>query len=164
MRLLVLHHAPSASLRTLGEAVLAGAADPALPGVEVVLRDPLEATVADVLGADGYVLGTAAHFGFMSGALKHFFDRTFVHVGGSLAPDGSGGAAAGSTTARRPFGLWVHGRYDTTGAVRSVLALTAALRWEQAAPVLEALGDVDDATRAAAYELGATVAAVVATR
>lgn len=164
MRLLVLHHAPSASLRTLGDAVLAGAADPALPGVEVVLRDPLEATVADVLDADGYVLGTAAHFGFMSGALKHFFDRTFVHVGGSLAPDGSGGAAAGSTTARRPFGLWVHGRYDTTGAVRSVLALTGALRWEQAAPVLEALGDVDDATRAAAYELGATVAAVVATR
>jgi hypothetical protein len=55
----------------------------------------------------------------------------------------------------------VHGRYDTTGAVRSVLAVVAALPWRQAAPVLSVLGEVSDDDRAQAYELGATLAALV---
>lgn len=159
-RLLVVHHSPSRSVRALTDGVLAGAHDPALVGVEVVERPALEATADDVLAADGYVLGTAAHFGYMSGALKHFFDTTFLAVGGQL--DDSGGATgSASVTARRPFGLYVHGRYDTTGAVRSVLAITGALGWRQGAATLEVLGDVEQSHRDAAYELGATVAALL---
>ena len=70
-------------MQVLTDAVVAGANDPELEGVEVVVRPALEATAADVLGADGYVLGSAAHFGYMSGAVKHFFDTTFLQVGGS---------------------------------------------------------------------------------
>ena len=55
----------------------------------------------------------------------------------------------------------MHGRYDTTGAVRSVRSIVAALPWTQAAPVLEVLGEVGDAEREAAYELGGTVAALL---
>ena len=55
----------------------------------------------------------------------------------------------------------MHGRYDTEGAIRSVQSLAGALPWVQAAPVLSVLGDVTDADRAAAYELGATLAALV---
>ena len=160
MRLLVVHHSPSGSLQALTESVLAGAHDPALTGIEVVARPALEATADDVLAADGYVLGTAAHFGYMSGALKHFFDTTFLAVGGQL--DDSGGATeSASATARRPFGLYVHGRYDTTGAVRSVLSITGALGWRQGAATLEVLGDVEQPHRDAAYELGATVAVLL---
>ena len=55
----------------------------------------------------------------------------------------------------------MHGRYDTTGAVRSVLSIVGALPWNQAAEVLEVLGDVGDDERAAAYELGGTLAALL---
>lgn len=158
MRLLVVHHSPTRSMQSLTDAVLAGATDPQLEGVEVLLRPALEATAADVLAADGYVLGTTANFGYMSGALKHFFDTTFLHIGGSLDEHGAADESAG-VTARRPFGLYVHGRYDTTGAVRSVLSITGALGWRQAAATLAALGDVDEDALEAAYELGATVAA-----
>jgi NAD(P)H-dependent FMN reductase len=161
-RLLVVHHSPSRSLSALTDAVLAGAHDPALEGVEVLALPALEATASDVLAADGYVLGTAAHFGYMSGALKHFFDTTFLEIGGQLDEHGSAGASAGAT-AKRPFGLYVHGRYDTTGAVRSVLSITGALGWQQAQRVLEVVGDVNDEARAAAYEVGATVAALLVT-
>lgn len=158
--LLVVHHSPSCSMQSLTDAVLAGAADPAVAGVHVVVRPALEATAADVLAADGYVLGSTANFGYMSGALKHFFDTTFLEVGGSL--DESGGASdSAGVTAKRPFGLYVHGRYDATGAVRSILSITGALGWRQAAAVQEVLGDVDAAAKAAAYELGATVAALL---
>ncbi len=158
-RLLIVHHAPTATVRALADAVVAGAHDDAIEGVEVVVREALEAGAADVLAADGYLLGTPANFGYMSGALKHFFDTIFLEAGGALADDGSAGAADGG---RKPFGRWVHGRYDTTGAVRSVESIVQALGWRQSAEVLAVLGDVGTAEREAAYELGGTLAALLA--
>jgi multimeric flavodoxin WrbA len=162
--LLVVHHSPTPSVRSLASAVVAGANDDAIEGVEVVVRPALEATAADVLGADGYLLGTTANFGYMSGALKHFFDTVFLEAGGALGDDGTGddgtGAAAGG--GKKPYGLWVHGRYDTTGAVRSVQSIVQALPWVQAAAVLEVLGEVGEAERERGYELGGTLAALLA--
>ena len=112
-----------------------------------------------MLAADGYLLGTPANFGYMSGALKHFFDTIFLQAGGALADDGS--AASTGRRSASPYGLYVHGRYDTTGAVRSVQSIVGALSWRQAAPVLEVLGDVGEPEREAAYELGGTLAALV---
>ena len=163
--LLVIHHSPTRALQALTEQVLAGTRDDSLEGVEVVERPALafatgEADAEDLLAADGFVLGTTANFGYMSGALKHVFDSTFLQVGGALDPSGAAGESAGATKGR-PFGLYVHGRYDTTGAVRSVQSITGALGWKPGFGVLEVLGDVDDAALASAYELGATLAALL---
>lgn len=157
-RLLVVHHSPTASVAALTEAVVAGASDDAIEDVEVVVRAALEANADDVLAADGFLLGTPANFGYMSGALKHFFDTIFLHAGGALSDDGSAAAGEGG---KKPYGLYVHGRYDTAGAVRSVQSIVGALPWRQAAPVLEVLGDVGEAQRESAYELGGTLAALV---
>ena len=157
-RLLVVHHSPTSSVRALTDAVVAGAHDDAIEGVDILVRAALEATADDVLGADGYLFGTPANFGYMSGALKHFFDTIFLEAGGALSDDGSASPATGG---KKPFGLYVHGRYDTTGAVRSVLSIVQALPWRQAADVLEVLGDVGEADTAAAYELGGTLAALL---
>jgi multimeric flavodoxin WrbA len=159
-RLLVVHHSPTRSMQALTEAVLAGASHPQVEGVEVVARPALEATASDVLDAQGYVLGSTANFGYMSGAMKHFFDTTFLQVGGSLDEHGGASDSAGAT-AKRPLGLYVHGRYDTTGAVRSVLAITGALGWRQSAATLEVLGDVGEDALQDAYDLGATLAALL---
>src|SRR6478752_5251103 len=139
-RLLVVHHSPTPTVQRLTDAVLAGARDD------------------DVLAADGVLLGTTANFGYMSGALKHFFDTIFLEAGGALGDDGSAGPTGGGRT---PYGLWVHGRYDTTGAVRSVESIVGALPWTRAAAVLEVLGDVGEDELAAAYELGGTLAALL---
>ena len=158
--LLVVHHSPTRSTQALLESAVAGAQDDAIEGVEVVVRPALEATADDVLDADGYLLGSPVNFGYMSGALKHFFDSTFLSIGGALDQTGGAGASAG-VTAKRPFGLCVHGRYDTTGAVRSVLSIVQAHGWRQAHDVLEVIGDVGDRHFAAARDLGATLAANV---
>jgi multimeric flavodoxin WrbA len=157
-RLLVVHHSPTKGLRSLTDAVVAGAHDDSIDGVGVRVLDALafargEAGHEDLLAADGYVLGTTANFGYMSGALKHVFDATFLQVGGALSDE---------ATARRPFGLYVHGRYDTTGAVRSVLSITGALGWKQGYDVLEVMGEVTGADTDSAYELGGTIAALLA--
>jgi multimeric flavodoxin WrbA len=158
--LLVIHHSPTAATRSLLDSVLAGANDPEIEGVDVRAVAALDATADDVLAADGYILGTPANFGYMSGALKHFFDSTFLAIGGALDEKGGAGKSAGAS-AKRPFGLFVHGRYDTTGAVRSVLSIVQALGWRQAHEILDVMGDVEDRHLAIAYELGATLAANV---
>lgn len=165
-RLLVIHHSPTAAMSALTEAVVMGAHDDAIQGVEVVVREALafargEAGARDLLEADGYLLGTTANFGYMSGALKHVFDSTFLQIGGALSDDGSGRQSAGATS-RRPFGLYVHGRYDATGAVRSVLSITGALGWRQGYDVVEVMGGLSDGDTDAAYELGGTIAALLA--
>jgi multimeric flavodoxin WrbA len=146
-RLLIVHHTPSPPTHALLTAARDGASDPAIEDVEVVVRPALVATAVDVLEADGYLLGTPANLGYMSGALKHFFDTTYYPVL--------------DATVGRPWGLWVHGNDDTGGAVTSVERIVTGLRWKAVAPPLTVVGAVDRAAREAAYELGATVAATV---
>jgi len=165
-RLLIIHHSPTRSMQLLSDQVRAGAGDEAIEGVEVNFCPALDfATGAanhdTILAADGYVLGTTANFGYMSGALKHMFESTFLQIGGALNDDGSGSGTTSGATSGRPFGLFVHGRYDTTGATRSVLSLTQALGWRQAAAPLEVLGDLTPESLSTGYELGATLAALL---
>ena len=145
--LLVVHHTPSPATRELLEAVLAGAGTPQIEGVEVVVRPALGATVTDALAADGYLFGTPANFGYMSGALKHFFDTVYYPVLDHVAG--------------RPYGLWVHGNDDTGGAISSVEKIAGGLGLVKSADVLTVTGALDAAVRQRAYELGGTLAAVV---
>lgn len=163
--LLLVLHTPTTATRLLGEEIAAGARDDAIEGVDVRVLSP-DATLADdLLAADGLVLLCPANFGYMSGLLKDLFDRTFLAVGGALGDDGGGArsdAGGGAADAGRlPWALCVHGRYDTEGAVRSVESIAQALPWRRVAAPLQLLGDVGHDERAAAYELGATVAALL---
>ncbi len=144
-RLLVVHHTPSPAMQAMLEAVLAGARDPDIEGVEVQVRPALAATASDVLGANGFLLGTPANIGYMSGALKHFFDQIYYPT--LLAASGA------------PFGLWVHGASDTVGAVRSVHQVTTGLGWRQVHDDVAATGEVTPAVEEACYSLGGTLAA-----
>ena len=74
-RLLVVHHTPSPNLQALLEAAREGVA--LVEGVDLVVRPALSAGAADLLAADGVLLGTPANIGYMSGALKHFFDTVY---------------------------------------------------------------------------------------
>ena len=144
-RLLIVHHTPSPALHTLFEAARAGATDPQIAGVEVEARPALGATAVDVLEADGYVLGTPANLGYMSGALKHFFDTIYY--------------PCLDATVGRPFGLYVHGNDDTGGAVRAIEKITTGLRWSQAQAPVSVVGTPASADRDACWELGAALAA-----
>ena len=57
-RLLVIHHTPSPYTQEMFEAVVAGATDPEIEGVDIVLRPALTVAPVDMLEADGCLLGT----------------------------------------------------------------------------------------------------------
>lgn len=144
-RLLIVHHTPSPSLQAMFEAVISGATDPEIQGVEVVRRPALSASVSDALEADGYILGTPANLGMMSGALKVFFDLAYY--------------PCLDATRGRPFGLYVHGNNDTTGAIRGIESITTGLAWEKVTPNVSVTGEPSKDDLRACWELGATVAA-----
>lgn len=144
-RLLIVHHTPSPNLQAMFEAVVAGATTDEIEGVEVVRRAALEATPSDALAADGYVLGTPANLGMMSGALKVFFDNAYYPCLDS--------------TRGRPYGLYVHGGGDTAGAVRGVESITTGLGWKKATDHVISIGEPSKEDLQACWELGATVAA-----
>ena len=147
-RLLVVHHTPSPATRSLLEAVLDGTRAEGIDGVEVEVRPALAATVTDALEADGYLLGTPANIGYVSGALKHWFDQIYY--------------PAMDATARRPYAAWVHGNDDTTGAVRAITSITGGMGWKPVRPPVEVTGPPSAAHLEACWELGAAVAAALA--
>jgi hypothetical protein len=144
-RLLLVHHTASPSLHSMLDATRSGATDDAIQGVEVVVRAALAATASDVLAADAYLLGTPANLGYMSGALKHFFDQIYY--------------PCLEETIGRPFGVYLHGNNDTTGALRAIDAITTGLQWRRAAAPVSIIGEPTSADLDACRELGATIAA-----
>jgi multimeric flavodoxin WrbA len=145
--LLIVHHTPSPATHEMLEAVLAGADDDAIPDVSVVTRPALTASPVDVLEADGYILGTPANIGYMSGAMKHFLDQVYYPC---LVE-----------TRRRPYGVYVHGNEDTRGAVRALDSIAGALQWSKVHDAVEVRGKPSKDALDALWDLGATVAATL---
>jgi NAD(P)H-dependent FMN reductase len=146
--LLFVHHTPSPATQEMFESVLAGARTDQVDGVEVIVRPALTAAAADVLRADGYLLGTPANIGYMSGALKHFFDGIYY--------------PCLEATQRRPYGLYVHGASDTAGAVRAVESVATGLRWRPVRPPVCVTGAPSKQDLTDCWELGALLAAELA--
>ena len=145
MKLLVVHHTPSPHCHEMFEAVIAGATDPAIEGVEVIRRPALTVSPAEMLEADGYLLGSPANLGYISGALKQAFDGAYYQLLDS--------------TRGRPFGLYLHGNEGTEGAERAIDGITAGLGWAKVADHVVVSGKPDKADLEACWNLGATLAA-----
>ncbi|BBY66263.1 flavodoxin family protein [Mycolicibacterium helvum] len=146
-RLLIVHHTPSPHCQEMFEAVLSGATDPDIDGVEVVRRPALTCSPADMLKADGYLLGTPVNLGYISGALKHAFDQAYYPLLDS--------------TRGRPFGVYLHGNEGTEGAERAIDGITAGLGWVRAADNVVVMGKPTKLDVEACWNLGATIAATL---
>jgi multimeric flavodoxin WrbA len=146
--LLIVHHTPSPATHALFEAVRSGATDARIVGVDVVARPALAASAVDVLAADGYLLGTPANLGYISGALKHFFDQIYY--------------PCLEATIGRPYGLYLHGNDDTAGALKAVQVITTGLQWRAVQHPVSVVGEPSRDDLEACWELGAALSAMLA--
>ncbi len=143
--LLIVYHSQSGMTSRMAEAVIKGAKHPDIAGVEVRVRDALEALPDDVLWADGFILGTPENFGYMSGAMKYFLDRVYY-----ACEDKVGGI---------PYGLFVRAGNDGTGAINSITRILTGLSVKQVQEPVLIAGDFDDSRLTECEELGMTLAA-----
>jgi len=144
--LLIVYHTAGAKNAQMAEAVARGAG--AEDGVRVVVKRCAEAGPADVLAADGLILGTPENFGYMSGMMKDFLERIFYACEGKVEG--------------RPWALFVGTGLDGTGAVSSVERIVTGLRLKRIAEPIVIVKEPRPEQVTALEELGAAMAAGLA--
>ncbi len=145
-RLLIIYHSQSGGTTRLCEAVLRGARS--IEEADVQCKRAFDAGVDDLLSADGLIVGTPENFGYMAGAVKDFFDRTFYPCEHSLEG--------------RPYGLFVRAGNDGHGAVFNIDRILAGLKMKKVFDPVIVRGDITSEHIAKCEELGATIAAGIA--
>src|SRR6266446_10923999 len=142
-RLLIVAHAPSDNTRTLREAVERGARSET--DIDVCVVAPLEAGPDDALAAQAIILGTTENLGYMSGALKDFFDRSYYPVL--------------EFTQGLPYAVFIRAKLDGTGTRRAIESIATGLRWRAVQPPLILHGEFREDFIGQCEELGAAMAA-----
>jgi len=143
--LLIVSHSQSGNTKSMLDAVYAGATDEEVTGVEVRTLQALDAGVDAVQWAEGIILGTPENFGYMSGALKYFFDEVYY--------------PCLEKTRGLPYALFVKAGNDGSGAVASVQRIVAGLAWREALPPLVVQGELQANDLEICREFGMTLAA-----
>lgn len=144
-KLLIVAHAPSPNTRRLRDAVVEGASHPDIESVEVRVLAPMDAGPGDVLWCDAILLGTTENLGYMSGALKDFFDRSYY--------------PCLEETQGLPFTFYIRAGHDGTGTHRAIESITTGLRWRQVQEPLLCRGEFREEFVDQCRELGMTMAA-----
>lgn len=143
--LLLVGHAPSPNTRRLLDAIIRGARHPDIGGVDVVEKAALQAGPEDIRACHAIILFTTENLGYMSGALKDFFDRSYYPV----LEDKQG----------LPCAIVIRAGYDGTGTQRALSTILTGLRWQIAHEVVVLRGDWQENFIAKAEEVGLYMAA-----
>lgn len=143
-QLLIVAHAPSANTQHLRDAAFRGASHPDLEQVQCVVKAPFKATPEDVLSCDAILLGTTENLGYMSGALKDFFDRAYYPVL--------------EKKQGLPCALYIRAGHDGMGTQRAVESIVSGLRWRWVQPPLILRGEWQPSFTDQVEELSMTLA------
>ena len=143
--LVVIAHDPSANTRAMVEAVMAGAGNDAVEQVQTRHQRPLQASAEDVLSAGAVIFGTTENLGYMSGALKDFFDRSFYDLL--------------DKTDAMPYAMFIRAGQDGTGTRRAIESICGGLNWKPVQEPLICRGEWNDAFLEQCRELGMAMAA-----
>lgn len=144
-KLLITVHCPSDNTKRLRDALLLGASHPDISGIETRVTEPLQTKPEDVLWADAILLGTTENFGYMSGAMKDFFDRIYY----PCLEEKQG----------LPYAIAIRAGLDGTGTKIAMEKIISGLKWKAIQEPLVSKGDFSEDFIADWEELGLTMAA-----
>jgi len=112
--------------------------------VETRMLKANDAGPEDLLWADVMAIGTPENFGYMSGMIKDFLERTFYEVEGKLNP--------------LPYALFICAGDDGSGAVRSIERIANGYPFKKVQEPIICKGEVE-ASKAKCKDLGLMLAA-----
>ncbi len=141
-RILVVYHSQTGHTEKLAMAVADGAE--AIEHTEVVLKKASKATLDDLLACNGLAIGTPENFGYMSGMIKDFFDRTYY--------------GAQDKVFRKPYVVFISAGNDGTGALRAIERIALGYKFKKVFPPVIAKGDITEVILEQCRELGGTLA------
>jgi multimeric flavodoxin WrbA len=142
--LLIIYHSKTGNTQSLTEAIVRGARNAEVTEVDLRVLRAFAAGPEDLLWADTLLLGTPENFGYLSGAVKDFLDRTFYEVEGKLSP--------------LPYAMYVSAGNDGTGAVRAMERIANGYPFTAIQEPLIIKGTPQQADFTACEELGLAIA------
>ena len=146
--LLVIAHAPSPNTLAMREALVTGAQKED-SSVSILVQSPSDTCADDMLKARAYIMLTTENLGYMAGAMKDFFDRTYYDLV--------------DVTSGRSYALAIRAGYDGTGTRRAVERIVGAgLGWSAVQHPLVCRGQWDDKWLDDCARLGQAMAAGLA--
>lgn len=146
-RLLIVANTPSTNCRLMAQAILDGAQHEEISSVNSCLMSPFDVDAEMVLNSDALILFTTENFGYMSGALKDFFERIYYPC---LEQDKQNQA--------KPFALVIKAGLDGTGTDIAVHKITAGLKWREVQAVTLCQGQFHEGFIKDCHTLGLTIA------
>jgi len=142
IKILIVYHSQTVHTKQMADAVYEGAK--AIEGVEVILKKAAEATLDDLLTCDGFACGTPENFGYMSGMIKDFFDRTY--------------GEAQDKVFRKPFVVFISAGNDGSGALRAIERIALGYKFKTVFTPVIAKGKITEEILEQCRELGGTLA------
>ncbi|MCC8993494.1 MAG: NAD(P)H-dependent oxidoreductase [Candidatus Contendobacter sp.] len=144
--LLIVYHTQTGHTRTMARAVQRGSRR--VIEVETRLKMALRAGLDDLLWADGLLLGTPENFGYMSGALKNFLDRTYYPAQGQISG--------------LPYAVFISAGNDGTGALTSIERIARGYPLKPVCDPIIVRGEVTAEDLQRCEEFGETMASGIA--
>ena len=141
--LLIVYHSQTGNTERMSHSVLEGAKE--IEDVDIRYKKALDANIDDLLWSNGLLIGTPENFGYMSGAVKVFFDRTYNPAQGQFT--------------NKPFGIFVSCENDGSGAVFNIQRIAKGYPLKQVIDPIICKGEVTDQALDQCKEMGMTMAA-----
>lgn len=142
--LLLVYHSKTGNTQKLARAVQRGVEHPEVTGIDLRVRLAKDAGPEDLLWANGLLLGTPENFGYMSGAVKDFLDRTYYEVEGKLQP--------------LPYAVFISCENDGRGALSAIERIAGGYPWVQVQDAVIARGPVTSEHKTLCEQLGLALA------
>ena len=143
--LLIIYHSQSGKTAAMARAVRRGAMHPDIESVDVRMRIAADGRPSDLIWCDAVVFATPENFGYMAGAMKDFFDRTFYPCQGRLEG--------------MPYAVVVGAGNDGAGALNALRRIVRGFPLNEMQEPIICRGPIDESVITRCEELGATMAA-----
>ncbi len=143
--ILIVYHSQTGRTKTMAQAVAKGAKS--IENISTILKEARETTLDDLLNSDGLAFGSPEYFGYMAGAIKDLFDRTYYQARGR------------KEIFKKPYVVFISAGNDGLGALTSIERVCVGYQLKKIYEPVIARGDINEAILSRCEELGKIIAA-----
>jgi multimeric flavodoxin WrbA len=142
--ILVLFHSQTGTTERLARAVARGVDE--TTDARAVLKRAADTTAQDLKDCDAVIICSPEYFGYMAGAIKDFFDRTYEELKDDAAVH------------KKPFSIVISAGNDGSFALSHIERICKGYRFKKVQKPIVWKGKVTEEVLASCFELGSTIA------
>ncbi len=142
--MLIIFHSQTGNTEKLAKAVAQGVKE--TEHARAILKRAVDAGTQDLKGCGALVICSPEYFGYMAGAIKDFFDRTYEELKDDAAVH------------KKPFAVVISAGNDGSGALSHIERICKGYRLKKVQKPIVSRGKVTEETLARCLELGSTIA------